>query len=71
MRGKKHKDCIVCSIRKVKGAIQKTYLYFNTGINQPAMCPGECFERYHALKNFKSFSAGPIFYMVFVVYTEE
>jgi hypothetical protein len=52
---KKHKDYIVCSNRKVKGARRETYFYCKTCTNQPAMCPGECFERYHTLENFRRF----------------
>lgn len=52
---KKHKDCIVCSNRKVKGGRKETYYYCKTCSNQPAMCPGDCFERYHTLKIFKTY----------------
>jgi hypothetical protein len=36
-------------------ARKETYLYCKTCTNQPAMCPGECFKRYHTLKNFEEF----------------
>jgi hypothetical protein len=52
---KKHPTYIVCSNCKVKGARKETYFYCKTCVNQPAMCPGECFERYHTLKDFKKF----------------
>jgi hypothetical protein len=68
---KKHKDCIVRSNQKVKGARKETYFHCKTCINQPAMCPQECFD--HTLKNFtKRFSVGPIVFQVFVfVYIEK
>jgi hypothetical protein len=56
----------VCSDRKVKRAIKETYFYCKTHTNQPAICPGEYFKRYHTLNYFKSFSAGPTVYRIFV-----
>jgi hypothetical protein len=50
---KKHKDCIVCSNRKIKGARKESYFYCKTCTNHPAMCPGECFERYHTQVIYK------------------
>jgi hypothetical protein len=52
---KKHKDHLLCSNQKVKGARKETYFYCKTCINQPAMCPRECFERYDILKHLKRF----------------
>jgi hypothetical protein len=52
---KKREDCIVYSNCKVKGARKETYFCYKTCTNQLAMCPGECFEGYHTLKNFKKY----------------
>ena len=52
---KNRKDCIVCSNRKVKGARRETKFYCKTCTLHPALCPGECFERYHTMRAFKNY----------------
>lgn len=50
---KKHKDCIVCSNRKIRGGRKETTFYCETCDRKPGLHPGECFKKYHTLKKFK------------------
>lgn len=50
---KKHKDCIVCSNRKIKGKRKETMFYCDTCDRNPGIHPGEYFKKFHTLKNYK------------------
>ncbi|KAK2588065.1 hypothetical protein KPH14_004130 [Odynerus spinipes] len=49
----KHKDCKVCSKRKIKGGRRETNYYCETCSDRPALHVGECFKRYHTLHQYK------------------
>ncbi|XP_046828679.1 piggyBac transposable element-derived protein 4-like isoform X2 [Vespa crabro] len=49
----KHKDCKVCSNRKIKGGRRETNYYCETCTDHPALHVGECFKRYHTLQDYK------------------
>ncbi|XP_054277771.1 piggyBac transposable element-derived protein 4-like [Macrosteles quadrilineatus] len=46
------KDCAVCSNRKA-GQRRETVYFCATCARKPGLHPGQCFERYHTLKNYK------------------
>lgn len=48
------RDCVVCSKRAVKGGRRETSEYCDTCPNKPHMHLGDCFEKYHTLKNYKN-----------------
>jgi hypothetical protein len=61
---KKHKDCIVCSNRKVMGARKETYFDCKTcTINWPCVL-GNVLKDITLSRTSKSFSVGPIVYRV-------
>lgn len=47
------KDCAVCSNRKVPGQRRETHFFCETCERKPGLHPGECFKRYHTLKDYK------------------
>lgn len=49
----KSKDCIVCSQRSTPGGRKRTRLYCDTCPNKPGLHPGDCFKRFHTMKNYK------------------
>lgn len=49
----KSKDCVVCSQRSTPGGRKRTRLFCETCPNHPGLHPGECFKRYHSMKNYK------------------
>lgn len=49
----KHKDCMVCSNRTIKGGRKETTFYCDTCDRKPGLHPGECFKNYHTMKNYK------------------
>lgn len=49
------KDCAVCSNRKVPGGRKETKFYCKTCTRKPGLHPGNCFERYHTLRDYKLF----------------
>lgn len=48
---RKFKDCIVCSVRTV--ARKRSVFYCKTCPDNPGICPGLCFEKYHTLVEYK------------------
>lgn len=70
---KKHKDCVVCSNRKVKGGRKEIYYYCKTCSNHPAMCPGECFRKIPfpgMLQIILACFSAIVFYTVFKTYSK-
>mgnify|MGYP003406709624 FL=1 len=53
INNKKSKDCMVCSNRNIKGERHETYFFCETCTRKPGLHPGECFKRYHTLKDYK------------------
>ena len=53
LRKGKKRDCLVCSNRQEKGQRRETSEYCDTCPGKPRMHMGNCFERYHTLRNFK------------------
>lgn len=51
---RKTKDCIVCSDRSAGGVRKRSKFFCKTCENQPGLCAGVCFEKYHTLKDFKA-----------------
>lgn len=49
----KTKDCAVCSNRSGQGQRKRTKLYCSSCPNNPGLHPGDCFKKYHSLKNYK------------------
>ena len=49
----KHKDCLVCSKRNVPGGRRETIYICETCDRNPGLHVGNCFKRYHTLKDFK------------------
>lgn len=54
LRKGKKRDCIVCSNRHEKGQRRETSEYCDTCPGNPQMHIGNCFKRYHTLRNFRS-----------------
>lgn len=54
---KSSRECRVCSDRK-NGNRRETNFYCRTCEDHPFMLIGACFEKYHTLKNYKSFFVG-------------
>ena len=50
---KKKKDCAVCSNRKVRGGRKETVFVCVTCTRKPALCVGDCFEKYHTQKDYQ------------------
>ncbi|CAK9818387.1 hypothetical protein ANTQUA_LOCUS9790 [Anthophora quadrimaculata] len=50
----KSKDCCVCSNRKIKGGRHQTNYFCDTCTRKPGLHVGECFEKYHTIKNYKT-----------------
>ena len=49
-KGKKHRDCAVCSSRQ--GSVRHLSLYkCSTCSDNPALCPSDCFKVYHTKRN--------------------
>lgn len=53
-KGPKRRDCAVCSNREVRGNRHLTRYVCSTCTHKPALCPGECFDRFHTLRNFRN-----------------
>lgn len=51
---RKTKDCIVCSDRSAGGARKRSKFICQTCENQPGLCAGLCFQKYHTMKDFKA-----------------
>lgn len=51
--GGKHKDCAVCSNRKIKGGRKETCYFCKTCEAKPSLHPGICFEKYHTKRDYK------------------
>lgn len=51
---RKTKDCIVCSDRSAGGARKRSKFICQTCENQPGLCAGLCFQKYHTVKSFKA-----------------
>ena len=51
----KHKDCAVCSNRKIQGGRKETYYFCETCSRKPDLHPGSCFKRYHTMEKYKSY----------------
>ncbi|KAH8023284.1 hypothetical protein HPB51_011727 [Rhipicephalus microplus] len=51
--GRSGKDCAVCSDRKTKGGRRETVFFCKTCRNNPGLHPGECFERFHTLPQYR------------------
>jgi len=49
----KHKDCTVCSNRKIPGGRHETTYFCDTCERKPGLHPGDCFKKYHTLLKFK------------------
>lgn len=49
----KKKDCLVCSKRNIKNGRHETRYFCETCIRKPGLHPGNCFNRYHTMKNYK------------------
>lgn len=49
----KHKDCVVCSNRKVKGGRHETVYFCDTCDKKPSLHIGECFRKYHTVKLYR------------------
>lgn len=51
---RRHKDCAVLSNRKIPGERKETNFFCKTcERNRGITCPGNCFERYHIVRNYK------------------
>lgn len=50
---KKHKDCAVCSNRKVPGGRKETSYICETCDRKPGLHVGQCFKRYHTMVNYR------------------
>lgn len=48
------KDCAVCSDRSAGGSRKRTKYICKTCTKEPGLCIGDCFERYHSVKNLKA-----------------
>ena len=53
IKGRKRVDCSVCSERDCDSQRHLTLYKCETCTDTPALCPGECFKKYHTLKNYK------------------
>ena len=49
----KHKDCAVCSNRKIKGGRKETCNFYKKCETKPSRHPGICFEKYHTKIDYK------------------
>ncbi|CAK9833061.1 PiggyBac transposable element-derived protein 4 [Anthophora retusa] len=49
----KHKDCAVCSNRKVPGGRKEKSYICETCDRKPGLHVGQCFKRYHTMVNYK------------------
>lgn len=54
LRSGPKRDCVVCSKRAVKGGRRETSTYCDTCPGNPRMHLGDCFEKYHTLRNYKN-----------------
>lgn len=50
------KDCVVCSNRKVKHGRRESRYYCATCTAKPALHIGDCFERYHKMPEYKTYT---------------
>lgn len=53
-KGRKRRDCVVCSDRTPGGARHLTLYHCATCTTQPSLCPSGCFEAYHTRRNFRT-----------------
>lgn len=47
---RQQRECVVCSN---SGERHRTIYYCKTCLDSPSLCPGNCFERYHTLTNYR------------------
>ena len=52
-KGTKRRDCMVCSDREEGGTRHLTLFFCGSCSEQPALCPSECFERYHTQRHYR------------------
>ena len=48
------RDCAVCSDPKIPGGRKRTVFFCKTCTRNPGLHPGECFERYHTLNDYRT-----------------
>ena len=48
----KRKDCVVCSNREEGGVRHLTLYVCKTCTSNPALCPSQCFEKYHTQRKY-------------------
>ena len=51
-RGRKRKDCRVCSKRREGQTRRLTPYFCSTCSDNPPLCPGDCFQRYHTRRSY-------------------
>lgn len=66
-KGRKRRDCVVCSNRE-GGTRHLTVYQCSTCLDNPSLCPSPCFEAYHTQRRFRSYYTHSHYFYLFIVY---